>query len=65
MTATPKSKKNASDVFVSSRGWAEERLKTIKELQNEYLDMYVTNKQESIEMLKLLTKIQTLLEKKL
>lgn len=65
MTATPKPKKEESKSFVSSRAWAEERLKNIKQLQDEYLDMYVANKQESIEMLKLLTKIQVLLEKKL
>jgi len=66
MTASPKSKKPATGKpFVSSREWAEERLKTIKLLQDEYLDQYVSDKQESVEMLKLLSKIQFLLEKKL
>ncbi len=51
--------------FVSSRAWAEERLETIKLLQDEYLDQYVESKAESTEMLKLLTKIQYILEKKL
>lgn len=67
MTATPKPKKEQqqSKSYVSSRAWAEDRIKTIKELQDEYLDMYVENKQESVEMLKVLAKIQLLLEKKL
>jgi hypothetical protein len=67
MTAVPKPKKNnqAANSFVSSRAWAEERLKTIKLLQDEYLDQYVSSKQESTEMLKLLSRIQFLLEKKL
>lgn len=67
MTATPKPKKEQqqSKPYVSSRAWAEDRIKTIKELQDEYLDMYVENKQESVEMLKVLAKIQLLLEKKL
>lgn len=66
MTATPKPKKEQPLAsYVSSRAWAEERIKTIKELQDEYLDMYVDNKQESVEMLKVLAKIQLLLEKKL
>lgn len=65
MTATPKPKNEITKSFVSSRAWAEERIKTIKQLQDEYLDMYVENKQESIEMLKVLAKIQILLEKKL
>ena len=66
MTATPKPKKESSAVpYVSSRAWAEERIKTIKSLQDEYLDMYVENKHESVEMLKVLAKIQILLEKKL
>jgi len=65
MTATPVPKKNGPKAFVSSRAWAEERIKGIKQLQDEYLDMYVSDKKESVEMLKLLSKIQTLLEKKL
>lgn len=66
MTATPKFKKDNNIVpFVSSRAWAKDRLKNIKQLQDEYLDLYVDNKEESVEMLKLLTKIQQLLEKKL
>ncbi len=65
MTATPKPKKDNIIPFISSRAWAEEKIKTIKELQDEYLDMYVANKNESVEMLKLLAKIQSLLEKKL
>lgn len=66
MTATPKPKKDNNIVpFISSRAWAEERLKTIKDLQDEYLDTYVTDKKESTEMLKLLSKIQNILEKKL
>jgi hypothetical protein len=68
MTAVPKPKKDDQTIkkpFVSSRAWAEERLKTIKLLQDEYLDQYVSDKQESVEMLKLLSKIQILLERKL
>jgi hypothetical protein len=66
MTTIPKPKKNSqTNPFVSSRAWAEERLTTIKLLQDEYLDQYVSDKQESIEMLKLLSKIQQILEKKL
>ena len=66
MTATPKPKKESPAApYVSSRAWAEERIKTIKNLQDEYLDMYVENKHESVEMLKVLAKIQILLEKKL
>ena len=66
MTATPKPKKDQQPTpYVSSRAWAEERIKTIKELQDEYLDMYVEDKKESVEMLKVLAKIQLLLEKKL
>jgi hypothetical protein len=51
--------------WVSSRAWAKERLETIKLLQDEYLDQYAESKAESTEMLKLLTKIQVILEKKL
>jgi hypothetical protein len=66
MTATPKPKKeNNTKPFVSSRAWAEERLETIKLLQDEYLDQYVESKAESVEMLKLLTKIQAILERKM
>jgi hypothetical protein len=67
MTATPKPKKDSHPVkpFVSSRAWAEERLSTIKLLQDEYLDQYVSDKKEATEMLKLLSKIQSILEKKL
>ncbi len=67
MTATPKPKKDSQPVkpFISSRAWAEERLITIKILQDEYLDQYVTDKGEATEMLKLLSKIQSILEKKL
>lgn len=64
MTAANK-KESKPKPFISSRAWAEERLETIKLLQDEYLDQYVESKTESIEMLKLLTKIQSLLEKKL
>lgn len=64
MTATNKDK-SVSKPFVSSRAWAEERIQDIKKLQDEYLDLYVENKSESIEMLSLLCKIQKLLEKKL
>jgi hypothetical protein len=68
MTAVPKPKRDSQSVkkpFVSSRAWAEERLKTIKLLQDEYLDQYVTDQKESVEMLKLLSKIQQMLERKL
>lgn len=66
MTAKPKPKKEAlKETFVSSRAWAEDRIKTIKLLQDEYLDQYVFDKKESTEMLKLLSQIQILLEKKL
>jgi hypothetical protein len=66
MTATPKPKKDATPKpFISSRAWAEQRLETIKLLQDEYLDQYTESKEESTEMLKLLTKIQTILEKKM
>jgi hypothetical protein len=64
MTAANK-KESKLKSFVSSRAWAEERLETIKLLQDEYLDQYVESKAESTEMLKLLTKIQVILEKKL
>ncbi len=67
MTAVPRPKKTeqTKKPFVSSRAWAEERINTIKLLQDEYLDQYVTDKKESIEMLKLLSKVQNLLERKL
>lgn len=65
MTIASKSKKQESKPYISSRAWAEEKIKTIKNLQDEYLDKYVENKLESIEMLKLLLKVQFLLEKKL
>ena len=67
MTAVPKPKKDNrwTASFVSSRAWAEERLKSIKLLQDEYLDQYVESKAESTEMLKLLAKIQFILEKKM
>lgn len=66
MTAKQKPKKDAlKETFVSSRAWAEDRIKTIKLLQDEYLDQYVSDKKESTEMLKLLSQIQILLEKKL
>jgi hypothetical protein len=66
MTATPEPKKPVAEKpFISSRSWAEDRIKTIKLLQDEYLDQYVTDKKESTEMLRLLSQIQTLLERKL
>lgn len=54
-----------SKPFVSSRAWAEERLEFIKLLEDEYLDQYAESKAESTEMLKLLSKIQTILERRL
>ena len=65
MTASAKPKKEVTKPFVSSRAWAEERLKSIKQLQDEYLDQYVEDKKESVSMLKLLCQIQALLEKRL
>lgn len=65
MTAAAKPKKEQSKPFVSSRAWAEERIKSIKLLQDEYLDQYVQDQKESVTMLKLLCQIQTLLEKRL
>lgn len=64
MTAANKQKLKPKP-FVSTRAWAAERLELIKLLQDEYLDQYVESKAESTEMLKLLTKIQVILEKKL
>ncbi len=64
MTAANKEKSKPKP-FVSSRAWAEERLETIKLLQDEYLDMYADDKKESVEMLKVLSKIQQLIEKRL
>lgn len=51
--------------FVSSRAWAEERLELIKLLQDEYLDQYAEDKKESVQMLKLLSQVQQMLEKRL
>ena len=51
--------------FVSSRAWAQERLELIKLLQDEYLDQYAEDKKESTQMLKLLSQVQQLLEKRL
>lgn len=66
MTSSAKPKKEAlTKPFVSSRQWAEERIKQIKDLQDEYLDTYAQDKKESVEMLKLLSKIQNILEKKI
>jgi hypothetical protein len=65
MTAAAKPQKETVKPFVSSRAWAEERLKSIKQLQDEYLDQYADDKKECVTMLKLLCQIQTLLEKKL
>jgi hypothetical protein len=65
MTAVPKKDSQTVKPFVSSRAWAEERIATIKLLQDEYLDQYVSDKDESTEMLKLLSKIQQMLERKL
>jgi hypothetical protein len=64
MTVTNK-KKTISKPFVSSREWAKERLVFVKQLQDEYLDQYITDKKESIVMLGLLSQLQTMLEKKL
>jgi hypothetical protein len=64
MTAANKKESKLKN-FVSSRAWAAERIEDIKNLQDEYLDMYVSNKQESAEMLKLLCQIQNILERKL
>ena len=64
MTAVNK-KESKSKAFVSSRAWAEERLENIKNLQDEYLDLYVSDEKESVQMLKLLCEIQKMLEKRL
>ena len=64
MTAANK-KESKPKPFVSSRAWAEERLEIIKLLQDEYLDQYVTDQKESTQMLKLLSQIQIMLERKL
>lgn len=66
MTAKSKpNKKVVEKSFVSSRAWAEDRIKYIKVLQDEYLDMYVSDKNEATQMLKLLSDIQKMLERKL
>lgn len=64
MTAANKKESNPKP-FVSSRAWAEERIQAIKLLQDEYLDQYVSDRKEATTMLRLLTKIQLMLEKKL
>ena len=63
--ATVDKKEPKPKPFVSSRAWAEERLEIIKLLQDEYLDQYVADQKESIQMLKLLSQIQIMLERKL
>jgi len=63
--ATLDKKESKPKPFVSSRAWAEERLETIKLLQDEYLDMYADDKKEATEMLKVLSRIQELLERKM
>lgn len=67
MTAVSKNKNksNSKNNFLSSRAWAEDRLKIIKQLQDEYLDTYSYDKKESVQMLKLLNQIQKMLEKRL
>jgi len=63
--ATVDKKESKPKPFVSSRAWAEERLELIKLLQDEYLDQYVDDQKESVQMLKLLSQIQIMLERKL
>jgi hypothetical protein len=62
---TANKKESKPKPFVSSRAWAEERIKSIKLLQDEYLDQYAEDKKESVTMLRLLCQIQSLLEKRL
>ena len=64
MTAANK-KESKPKTFVSSRAWAEERLEFIKLLQDEYLDQYAEDKKESVQMLKILSQVQQMLEKRL
>ena len=65
MTTSNKSSKKIKEEYVSSRQWAEECLETIKKMQDEYLDRYYNDKKDSANMLKLLNKLVTQLEKKL
>lgn len=64
MTAHSKSKP-VPETYSSSRDWAESVLQRIKQIQDEYLDYYNTDKKEATNMLKVLNKLVELVEKKL
>jgi|LakMenEpi03Aug12_release.lakeMendotaPanAssembly.Ray.scaffolds.fasta_scaffold3360927_1 hypothetical protein len=58
-------KKQFPETYSSSRDWAESVISRIKQIQDEYLDYYSSNKKEATEMLKLLNKLTSIVEKKL
>lgn len=65
MTAKAKpSKKPAVPNFVPYSEWSQVIIKRIKELSDECLDRYKDDKKTNTEILKMLSKLQVLVEKK-
>jgi hypothetical protein len=63
MTASKNPKQQES--FISSRAWASDCLETVKKMQDEFLDRYHSEKEDSILMLKILNELVAQLEKRL
>lgn len=63
MTLSAKPQKEQKD-FVPYSEWSYEMLKNIKSLMDECLDRFYDDKKVNKEMLKLLSKLQNLVEKK-
>jgi hypothetical protein len=63
MTASKKPEQQES--FISSREWASDCLETIKKMQDEFLDRYNTERENSTLMLKILNELVAQLEKRL
>ena len=64
MTAASKPQKKAAGGYVPYSEWSSDVITRIKSLSDECLDRFKDDKKINIEMLKVLSKLQTLVEKK-
>jgi len=64
MTAASKPQKKAAGGYVPYSEWSSDVITRIKSLSDECLDRFKDDKKVNIEMLKVLSKLQTLVEKK-
>jgi 3-methyladenine DNA glycosylase AlkC len=64
MTAAPKPQKKAAGGYVPYSEWSSDVITRIKSLSDECLDRFKDDKKVNSEMLKVLSKLQTLVEKK-